>query len=331
MFGVIRKLTSEGLSVILITHKLKEVMEISDRVTILRLGKKIDTVETKNVTPTVLANMMVGREVIFSNFEKKTSQSFPILNLENITYSSKNGKKNLNGINLTVHQGEVLGIAGVDGNGQSELAKIVTGLLKPNSGEIMLAGKIMNGKKAIDFINAKVAHIPEDRNLMGLAGKLSIIDNLVLKKIDQKPFSSYKGWRINHKVIRDHGKGLVAINDVRCSGVDCATKDLSGGNQQKVIIARELEKIPLLLVAVHPTRGLDIGATDFVHSEIIRARDEGATVLLISSDLDEVFRLSDRIACIYEGKIMGIVAGLSENMEQVGLMMAGTTSKEEVS
>lgn len=332
IFRVIRQLTAEGLAVIFISHKLKEVMEISDRITILRMGKKIATVDTAATSPKELANMMVGREVIFSGFEKKTKQSKPVLELQELSYAGLDGHLHLKDVTLTVHAGEVLGIAGVDGNGQSELAKAVTGLLAATSGKLLLCGKDMSHKRAIDFIEAQVAHIPEDRNLMGLAGSMSVVDNMVLKNIGTESFASARGWKLNHALIRKHAEKLAQKYDVRGSGVDCATKDLSGGNQQKVILARELEKNPVLLVAVHPTRGLDIGATDFVHREIIKARDHGTAVLLISSDLDEVLRLADRIACIYEGEIMGIVNNDHANVEQIGLMMAGSRSTlEEVS
>jgi ABC-type uncharacterized transport system ATPase subunit len=326
IFKVIRQLTKEGLSVIFISHKLKEVLEISNRVTILRAGKKIKTVNTIDTNQKDLANMMVGREVIFSGFEKKFEQTLPVLELREIDFTDKNGQHNLKKVSLRVNRGEVLGIAGVDGNGQSELAKVVTGLLNASSGSVLINGQDMTQKHAADFIKEKVAHIPEDRNLIGLAGKMSITDNMVLKVINEEPFSLYRGWKINHTCIREHAEKLTKDFDVRGSGIDCATEDLSGGNQQKVILARELEKDPNLLVAVHPTRGLDIGATDFVHREIIKARDQGTAVLLISSDLDEVLRLSDHIACIYEGEIMGVVEGNYENVEKIGLMMAGSRS-----
>lgn len=327
IFKVIRKLTSEGISVIFISHKLKEVMEISDRVTILRAGKSVATVKTEETSPEELANMMVGRKVIFTEFPKRKDQKKPVLELKNVCYSSEGSHKQLKDITLTVHAGEVLGIAGVDGNGQSELAKVVTGLLPATKGQILLNQEDMTGKNASYFISKGVAHIPEDRNLMGLVGQMSIVDNIILKKIGEKPFAESKGWRLKHTEIAQYAAGLSQKFDVRGAGLDVNAGSLSGGNQQKIILARELAETPVLLVAVHPSRGLDVGATDFVHHEIIKARDKGAAVLLISGDLDEIMRLSDRIACIYEGEIMGIVDSSYDNMQEIGLMMAGSRLK----
>lgn len=324
IFKVIRKLASEGISVIFISHKLKEVMEISDRVTILRAGKSIATLKTGETSPEELANMMVGRKVIFAEFPKRKVKLKPILKLQNISYKNETSHKQLKDISLTVHAGEVLGIAGVDGNGQSELAKIVTGLLPPTSGKLYLSQEDMTGKNASYFVSRGVTHIPEDRNLMGLVGPMSIIDNIVLKKIGDKPFAERRGWRLKHSVIAQYAASLVDKFDVRNAGLNSVVRSLSGGNQQKVILARELADVPVLLVAVHPSRGLDVGATDFVHHEIIKARDKGAAVLLISSDLDEIMRLSDSIACIYEGEIMGIVDSSYDNIQEIGLMMAGS-------
>lgn len=324
IFKVIRKLAAEGISVIFISHKLKEVMEISDRVTILRAGQSIATLETKETSPEELANMMVGRKVIFSEFSRSKGQKKAVLEMKAVSYIGETSNKQLKDITLTVHAGEVVGIAGVDGNGQSELAKVVTGLLPFSKGKLLLNQEDMSGRDARYFISKGVAHIPEDRNLMGLVGPMSITDNIVLKKIGAKPFSENNGWRLKHGTIEQYAEDLVQKFDVRSAGRDSAVGSLSGGNQQKVILARELADVPVLLVAVHPSRGLDVGATDFVHHEIIKARDKGSAVLLISSDLDEIMRLSDRVACIYEGELMGIVDSDYENIQDIGLMMAGS-------
>lgn len=327
VFKLIKNLTKEGISVIFISHKMKEVMEISDRVTILRRGKKIGTVNKKDTTAEELAEMMVGKKVDLSPFEKKDSAKDNVLQLENISYYNRDKRKILDNISLTVGKGEILGIAGVDGNGQSELAKIVTGILTPQEGAVKILGKNYAGKRVKEYIEDGVAHIPEDRNLMGLVGNLSLIDNFVLKSIDKIPYSVFSGWKLLPKNMDKHAIEMIEQYDIRCSGQECLVKDLSGGNQQKVIIARELFEDINLLVAVHPSRGVDIGATNFVHHQIIKARDEGTAILLISSDLDEVLRLSDRIACIYEGKIMGVLNSSEFELEKIGMMIAGTQIK----
>jgi simple sugar transport system ATP-binding protein len=329
IFKLIRQLTGEGLSVIFISHKLKEIMEISDRVTILRQGKKIATVDTRETSPQVLAKMMVGREVIFSDFVKRLIQDRPVLVLEGVSCAGSGNYKQLHDITLTANAGEILGVAGVDGNGQSELSRVVVGMLPVSGGRVLLGDQDLTGKPVIDYIRMREAFIPEDRITMGLAGTMSVAENMVLKTIGDRPFSSWGGWKVNYGHVKKYAEELAEKFDVRGSGLTCAARDLSGGNQQKVILARELAQDPVFLVAVHPTRGLDVGATDFVHREIINARDHGAAVLLISSDLDEVLRLSDRIACLYEGEIMGIVDGEHVNIDRIGLMMAGSRILEE--
>ncbi len=328
IFKLIKNLTKEGISVIFISHKMKEVMEISDRVTILRRGKKISTVDIKNTTAEELAEMMVGKKVDLSPFEKVEKIKEVVLSLDKISYYNKDKRKILDNISFSVGKGEIFGIAGVDGNGQSELAKVITGILVPQEGTINILNKNYTGKNAKAFIQNGVAHIPEDRNLMGLVGDLSLIDNLVLKNIDRTPYSIFSGWKLMPKNMDKHAIEMVEQYDIRCSGQECLVKDLSGGNQQKVIIARELFEDIDLLVAVHPSRGVDIGATNFVHHQIIDARDKGTSIVLISSDLDEVLRLSDRIACIYEGKIMGVLKSSEFELEKIGMMIAGSKLKE---
>lgn len=327
IFRVLRTLVAEGLTVIFISHKLNEVKEICDRVTVLRDGAKIATVETSSYTQRDLAKMMVGRDVIFDAFPAGKKNTTEVLVVEKLGYE-KHEQKKLHNVSFKIHAGEILGLAGVDGNGQSELAKALTGLLKPTSGSISILGENLAGKQPIDFINNNVAHIPEDRNLMGLVGKMDVIDNLVIKNIKEKRFGKLKGWKLNHKDIRRHAEELTKEYDVRCASIDTSATKLSGGNQQKIILARELEVTPKLLVAVHPSRGLDVNATDFVHREIIRVRDEGTAVLLISGDLDEILRLSDRIACIFEGEIMGIIPKEKADIAHIGLMMAGNRAEE---
>ena len=227
------------------------------------------------------------------------------------------------GVSLTVGRGEIVGIAGVDGNGQSQLAQVVTGVLTPDGGEVDMKGSKVAQFTPNGFILENVSHIPEDRNKMGLIGNMSVKDNIVLKATDSPEFSSAKGYFLKKKAIRDYALKMQEKYDIRCTSVEQETRNLSGGNQQKVILARELEGSPDLLVAVHPTRGLDIGATRFVHDTMIEARDKGCGVLLISADFDEILEVSDRIVVMFEGQIMGVFSGKNPPIEEISLAMAG--------
>ena len=323
LFKVMNKLTAEGKSIIFISHKMREVLHISDRVTILRAGRSICTLSRDETTGEELANLMIGRELAPSHYEKIEQPGEPVIALRNVDYCKASKHNGLDGVSLTVGRGEIVGIAGVDGNGQSQLAQIVTGVLVPEGGELDLKNKKIAVFSPEGFIEERVSHIPEDRNKMGLIGSMSISDNIVLKSTEKPEFSKKKGLLLKKKAIKDYAEEMREKYDIRCVSVEQEARNLSGGNQQKVILARELEGNPDLLVAVHPTRGLDIGATRFVHDSMIAARDRGCGVLLISADFDEILEVSDRIVVMFEGQVMGEYPGKNPPIQEISLAMAG--------
>ena len=323
LFDIIRLLKKEGHTIIFISHKLKEVMEICDRITVLRGGKKVAVVNKSETTMDELGYYMVARNVAQDRVPVSTVMGGEILSLKDVCVKDDWGIQKLNISQLTVRAGEILGIAGVDGNGQSELAAVVTGCRQPDCGVVAVFGNKKSVLNAKDFIECGVAHIPEDRNRMGLIGEMSICDNLVLKNLHLRPYSSLRGWKINHKAIRRHAADLISEYDIRAISGEQGTCSLSGGNQQKVILAREMDCCPKLLVAVHPTRGLDIGASEFMHNAIVDARNRGCGVLVISADLDEILKLADRLAVIYEGRIIGYADPENPDINRISLLMAG--------
>ena len=323
LFEIMRLLIKEGHTIIFISHKLKEIMEICDRITVLRNGESVITVNKNQTTIGDLGDYMVGRHVAldrYGNSSVVTEES--LLRIRDLHFIS-DGVEKVAVDELHVNAGEILGIAGVDGNGQSELAKLVTGLLKPKSGKVEICGKEMSGKNAHDFMDAGVCHIPEDRNKLGLVGQMKLYENLVLKQIGDKPFSSRNGSHINYKVLHQHAKDLIKKYDIRTASENLPVGELSGGNQQKVIVAREMEIDARVIIAVHPTRGVDIGATEYIRKQLIAARDRGCAILLVSADLDEILQLSDRVAILYEGKIMGYEDPEHPDLSRISLMMAG--------
>ena len=323
LFEIMHKLTGEGKSVIFISHKMREVLRISDRVTILRSGQTVETVNIGDVTGEELANKMIGRELKPSQYEKIESDGEAVAVLDHVSYHKSSKHNGLNDVSLTVRRGEVVGIAGVDGNGQSQLAMLLTGNISPEEGSMSLKGTKVARFDPNGFIQENVSHIPEDRNKAGLVGNMSVSDNLVLKTTKDPRFSDANGLHLKKKAIRNYALEMQKKFDIRCSSVDQEARNLSGGNQQKVILARELENNPDLLVAVHPTRGLDIGATRFVHDTMIAARDKGCGVLLISADFDEILEMSDRIIVMFEGAVMGEFPGTNPPIDQISLAMAG--------
>lgn len=323
LFKIMHKLTEEGKSIIFISHKMREVLRISDRVTILRAGETVCTLDRSATTGEELANLMIGRELVPSHYEKIEKPGDPVIELRNVDFQKTSKHNGLNGVSLTVGRGEIVGIAGVDGNGQSQLAQVVTGVLAPDAGEVDMKGSRVAQFTPNGFILENVSHIPEDRNKMGLIGNMSVMDNIVLKSTDTPEFSDARGLHLKKKAIRAYALKMQEKYDIRCSSIDQEARNLSGGNQQKVILARELEGQPDLLVAVHPTRGLDIGATRFVHDTMIEAREKGCGVLLISADFDEILEVSDRIIVMFEGQVMGVYPGKNPPIEEISLAMAG--------
>ena len=323
LFKIMHKLTEEGKSIIFISHKMREVLRISDRITILRAGETVCTLDRSATTGEELANLMIGRELVPSHYEKIEKPGAPVIELRSVDFQKTSKHNGLNGVSLTVGRGEIVGIAGVDGNGQSQLAQVVTGVLTPDAGEVDMKGSRVAQFTPNGFILENVSHIPEDRNKMGLIGNMSVMDNIVLKSTDTPEFSDARGLHLKKKAIRAYALKMQEKYDIRCASIDQEARNLSGGNQQKVILARELEGQPDLLVAVHPTRGLDIGATRFVHDTMIKAREKGCGVLLISADFDEILEVSDRIIVMFEGQVMGVYPGKNPPIEEISLAMAG--------
>ncbi len=318
---IIRGLAAEGKSIIIITHKLKEVMALADRVTVIRRGKVIRTVSTKETSEMQLAELMVGRDV---TFEAKKLQQEPgdvVLDVKGLQMSGDAGKHLLNGVDFQVRAGEIVGIAGVDGNGQSELIYAITGIRQANGGSVKLNGREMFNHSPREISLAGVGHIPEDRHKHGLVLDFTLSENMVLDTYFKPEYG--KGIFMDFEAIDKLTEKLVEEFDVRTSGIHTHARALSGGNQQKAIIARELHKRPDLIIAVQPTRGLDIGAIEYVHKRLIQARNEGKAVLLVSFELDELYALSDRIAVMYEGRLVGEVDAANRDDRQLGLLMAG--------
>ena len=327
LFEIIRKLTSEKKSIIFISHKMREVLEISDKITILRRGETITTLDRNKTNSEELANLMIGREIVQSEYKKVTKIKEDVMSIEHVDYNKQSKHNGLSDISLTIGKGEIVGIAGVDGNGQSQLAKLITGVISPDNGQVVLKSKKISKFFPENFIKSNVSHIPEDRNKMGLVGNMTIKENIVLKATEKSQFSLGKGLFLQKRAITEYANKMKEKYDIRCDSVEQEARNLSGGNQQKIILAREMEENPELLVAVHPTRGLDIGATRYVHDKMIASRDKGCGVLLISADFDEVLKLSDRIVVMFEGEIVGIFSGENPPINEISLAMAGKTNE----
>ena len=321
LFRVLRDLVKSGKTIIFISHKLKEVLEISDRITVMRRGKVVGHLQTRDTNEESIARMMVGRDVLL-RVDKPVAKPGPVvLRVENLTASSDQGVPALRGVSFDLHQGEILGIAGVEGNGQSELIEVLAGTRRATAGRILLGDREIGSLGARVIRNFGVGHIPEDRRGAGLVLNYSVADNLVLGRQRSARFSWY-GLLLRLKAILAFARRLVTEFDIRTPSSSTAARTLSGGNQQKIIVAREMSGQPRLLLAAQPTRGVDIGAIEFIHRRLVAQRDEGAAVLLVSAELDEIRSLSDRIAVIYEGQIVAIEAG-GTSEERLGLLMTG--------
>ena len=321
LMAIMRRLTGEGKTIILITHKLKEIMAIGDRVTIIRRGRVVDCLPVRESSPEELASMMVGRNVSFVVGKKEARPGETILELKDVTACDERGVQVLKGLSLEVRRGEILGIAGVEGNGQQELIEVLTGLRKASSGEILLRGRLIRNESPRRIAEAKVGYIPEDRQKRGLVLDFSVGENLVLKNYYEPPYTE-RGL-LRHNRIHAHAASLIGEYDIRTPDERTPARALSGGNQQKVIVAREVAGDPDLLIATQPTRGLDVGAIEFIHRKLIEQRDSGKAVLLYSLELDEIMNLSDRIAVMYEGRIVGILDPRKTDEQEIGLLMSG--------
>ena len=322
LIRIMRHLICEGKSIILITHKLKEIKAVADRCTVILRGKYIGTVDVKDTSEAKMAEMMVGREVSFKVEKAVREPGKVILKIDNLKVNNARNVLALKDFSIELHAGEILGVAGVEGNGQTELIEALTGLRKAESGSIWLGGKDISHLSIRERIQNGMAHIPEDRQKRGLVLDYSIEENLILEKHREEPFSSH-GF-LDAGAIRSHADKLIEAFDVRSGeGAISKTRDMSGGNQQKAIIAREFDLDPELLIAVQPTRGLDVGSIEYIHRRLVEQRDSGKAVLLVSLELDEILDLSDRIAVVNNGELIGIVDAATTNEKEVGLMMAG--------
>ena len=326
LFVTLRDMTKRGHTIIFISHKLDEVVAIADRVTVLRRGKvTAASVSAHGVTKAQLANLMVGREVIFKVDKKKAKPGEVVLEVSHLCCDNDRGLLALREISFRVQAGEILGLAGVAGNGQRELAEVLTGLRRTTSGTMNFNGTLLDGHTHWLELGQQLAHVPEDRAAVGSVGSLSVAENFILKRFNRPPIS--KGWSINSIAVKQNAVKLVNDYNIATPTVETHVGMLSGGNLQKVILAREISGHPKLMVAVHPTRGLDVGATEAVHKLLVEQRDAGTALLLISEDLDELLSLSDRLAVMYEGRIVGEMPAEGADIRRIGLMMAGTKAE----
>lgn len=321
LIQIMHNLIKEGKSIILITHKLKEILEVCDRCTVIRRGVGVGTVEVAESTENSLAEMMVGREVNFKVDKTPSSPKETVLSVKDLVVEDSRKVKVVNNLSLDVREGEIVGVAGVDGNGQTELVEALTGLRKVKKGSITIAGEDTTKFKPRKITEVGVGHIPQDRHKHGLVLDFTIGENMILQTYYQKPYT--KIGILNYQSMYEKAKVLIEEFDVRTPDEKTPARALSGGNQQKAIIAREVDRSPKLLIAAQPTRGLDVGAIEFIHKKLIEERDKGRAILLVSLELEEVLNVSDRIAVIYEGEIVAVVEADKTNEQELGLLMAG--------
>jgi general nucleoside transport system ATP-binding protein len=325
LFGILKTLQREGMSIIFISHKLREVLEIADRVTVLRRGKKVDTVPREGATREGLARLMVGREVLLRVEKAAAAPTEPLMVVQNLTVFDERGLEAVRNVSFQVRAGEIVGLAGVDGNGQTELIDALTGLRTPESGTVVVGEREVTNESARQHLDHGVGHIPEDRQRRGLVLDFTLAENLALHDFRKKPNSIF-GWLRPARMVA-WARGLLKEFDVRGGGPQTRASALSGGNQQKVVVAREVARDPRVLIAAQPTRGLDVGAIEFVHRRLVEERNEGRAVLLISLEIDEVLSLSDRILVIYEGQIVAEYAP-DVTEQELGIAMTGGTREE---
>ncbi len=326
LFEVVRSLVAGGKTVIFITHKFREVMEISDRVTVMRDGKVVATKQTKDTNPTELARMMVGRDVLLRVDKTKANPKEQVLCVNNLKVLDSRFLESVEDISLEVRAGEILGIAGVEGNGQRELVEAIVGLRPAIKGEILLQNQAITQMSVRKRRDLGIACVPEDRYVRGVALRATLEDNLIVENYNRQPIS--KGQILNLNKISEFSQEMIKKFDVRTPSATVPAFTLSGGNLQKVVLAREISAEPKLLIVAQPTRGLDVGSIEFVHRRIIEARDRGAAVLLVSAELEEVMSLSDRIIVLYEGRIVGMIDASEATEERLGLWMAGITDQD---
>jgi ABC-type uncharacterized transport system ATPase subunit len=322
-FATLKQMTAEGLSIILITHKLEEVMQVSDRVTVLRKGRYVGTVNTSDVTKAELAHMMVGRNVLFSIEREALAPGEPVMEVRDLRALNDRGQEALRGVSFTLHRNEILGLAGVAGNGQKELFEVLSGVRKTVSGQVLVEGADITNRSPRYYMKRGIGHIPEDRIHEGLIPDFSVAENLILGQQRSKLYR--RGPFLDFERIDKFARTSISTFEIQTPSIDQPTKFLSGGNLQKIILARELWQCPQALLANQPTRGLDVGVIEYVRRRLLDKRVEGTGILLSSEDLDDIFNLSDRIMVIFKGQIMGVFDARSADIEQIGLLMAGVT------
>jgi len=327
LFRILNELKKEGHMVILISHKLDEITELCDRVTVLQKGKIVGSADTKDVNKKSLARMMIGRDVVFNIKKEKIERSSKVLSVDKVVVKGDKGIPVVNGISFDVYKNEIFGIAGVSGNGQRELIEAITGLRKAESGQITIDNTDITNNSPRMIYNSGISHVPEERIKFGIAPGLYLYENAILKQHHRKKFSNRIFLAYKH--IKDHAKDLVALFQVLTPSINIQTKNLSGGNIQKLILGREINDNPPILVASHPTYGLDVGATEYLRNQLLKRRKEGGAVLLVSEDLEEISELCDRIAVIFKGEFMGILNAEDPRMDDIGLMMAGSLRLED--
>jgi simple sugar transport system ATP-binding protein len=320
IFGVLRRLAGEGRSIVFITHKLYEVLEIADRITVIRRGRVVGTRRPAETDEDDLAELMVGREVQLTVDRGTSHPADPTLVVEGLRAKDDRGRETVHGVNLSVRAGEIFGIAGVAGNGQDEFVQALTGLRRATAGKVMIEGRDVTGHSPASLYDAGLAHVPADRHRHGLVLSFPVDDNLVLTTYNRRPYA--KGFVRDPQAIDAWADKLIAKFDIRTPSREVTAGTLSGGNQQKAIVAREFSRNPRVLVLDQPTRGLDVGSIEFIHRQVIAMRDQGAAILLVSAELDEVMEMSDRIAVIYRGELVAVVDGRTVNREEIGLLMA---------
>ncbi|MBG9792877.1 heme ABC transporter ATP-binding protein [Paenibacillus dendritiformis] len=321
LLHIMKRLAAEGKSILLITHKLKEIMEVADRCTIIRRGKVIDTVRVSETDPEMLAEKMVGKHVEFKTDKSPAAPQDVMLEVDNLIVKDEHGQHAVDGVSFRVRAGEIVGIAGVDGNGQNELIEAITGMRRTAGGQIRLAGQDVTDASPRDASDKGISYIPQDRHKHGLVLDFDVSENSVLKSYDSPKFSR-KGF-MDRQAVEQVAERYVEQFDIRTPSIHTLVRAMSGGNQQKIIIAREIDKDPKLLVAAQPTRGLDVGAIEFVHKQLIAQRDAGKAVLLVSFELEEILNVADRILVMFDGRIVGETTPETTTDQELGLMMAG--------
>jgi simple sugar transport system ATP-binding protein len=314
-------MAAEGRSIVLITHKLGEVMQVSDRVTVLRRGKLVATVDTADVSKEELARMMVGREVLFRVEKAQMPAGEPVLEIRHLRALNNKGQEALRGVSLTLHKNEILAIAAVAGNGQKELFEVLVGVREATAGEVLLEGENITNKSPRYIMSRGIGHIPDDRLSEGLVPEFSVAENLMLGRQRAEPYRN--GLFLNFRRIKELAQARVAEFGVVTPSTDHPTRFLSGGNQQKLILAREFQECSRCLLANQPTRGVDVGVIEYLHRQLLEKRSQGVGILLASEDLDEIFALADRIVVMFKGQIMGILDAGDAQIDKIGLLMAG--------